>query len=308
MAHSVYLLPALVGVVLLACGAVEQLRGKTRWTWLEGFVAFGVVLFASPLGTFGAEHFVIPKDIASLVPAWLPARQGIAYFVGAALIGASLSFIFRKYTRLAALLTAIMFFSFVCLIHVPGALTHLGNRDYVIDALRDSALSVAAFTVYLRLGNSEPTLLRGQRRLQFARTWLALVVLAFGVLQIMHPQCSPGVPTLRTTPSWVPLPLEFGDASGMLLVVCGIAMFIPRFARAAAIAIAAWMIALTLFLYTVDIFLLPSGDWLLGVNYIFDTMLFGGAMLLLAQALPHAGKLNSYPLAPHRSLVATGRE
>jgi len=47
------------------------------------------------------------------------------------------------------------------------------------------------------------------------------------------------------------------------------------------------MAALTLFLY-VPILLMNSGTEALveGLNYVADTLLFGGALLLLARALP----------------------
>jgi hypothetical protein len=43
------------------------------------------------------------------------------------------------------------------------------------------------------------------------------------------------------------------------------------------------------FLYLTDAcFFLPATQGLLGVNYVFDTLLFAGAMLLLARTLPLA--------------------
>ncbi len=229
---------------------------------------------------------MIPHEIASIVPSWLPARLWIAYFVGTAIIAASLSFIFRKQTRLAALLTAVMFLGFVCLIHVPGAATHLTNRDYWIDALRDSTFGIAAFTLFLQLSDEEAWRERRVLLYPVARIWVAIVLLAFAGLQLLHPECSPGVPTLRITPSWVPLPLVLGYGAGLVLLISGLAMLFERTARSAAVAIATWMTALTVFLYVTDTCLLPAPQRLLGVNYIFDTMMFAGAMLLVAQVLP----------------------
>ncbi len=286
MVHPVFVLPAIVGVVILLAGVLRLILEPTHRSPAEWFVALGPVLFAAPLATFGTEHFVIPNVISNIVPSWLPARLWITYFVGAALIAASLSFISRKQTRLAAVLTAVMFLSFICLIHAPGAATHLRNRDYWIDALRDSAFGIAAFTLFLQLSEDEAWRKRRLILFPIARVWVAIVVLAFAVLQLLHPECSPGVPSLRTTPSWVPLPLVLGYGTGVALLILGLAMFFERISRGAAVAIATWMAALTLFLYVTDTCLLPASQRLLGVNYIFDTMMFAGAMLLVAQVLP----------------------
>ena len=192
MVHPVFLLPAIVGVIILTAGVLLLDREPTHRSLAEWFVALGPVLFAAPLATFGTEHFVIPKVIASLVPSWLPGRLWITYFVGAALIAASLSFIFRKQARLAALLTAVMLLSFICLIHVPGAATHLRNRDFWIDALRDSTFGVAAFTLFLQLSNDDKWKKRRLLLFPIAQTWVAIVVLAFAVLQLVHPDALRG--------------------------------------------------------------------------------------------------------------------
>jgi uncharacterized membrane protein len=69
---------------------------------------------------FGASHFVYADITASMVPAWLPDRLGLAYLTGAihALNGACLLAGIR--VRLAMTIEALMMSSFVLLVHVTG--------------------------------------------------------------------------------------------------------------------------------------------------------------------------------------------
>jgi uncharacterized membrane protein len=281
------MLPAFAGIAILLIGIFTLQREPLPRSLSEWFVALGLVFYAAPLATFGVEHLVIPRGVASIIPSWIPARLFIAYFVGIALIAASLSFTFRKYVRLAALCLAVMFLLFVCLMHVPGAVSHPGIRDLRLVAIRDSSFGMAAFALYLQLGEGEQGSERRYFLLRLARVWMALVAIAFGVLQLMHPECSPGVPSPRATPSWVPLPLMLSYVTGGMLLVLGLAMLYERTARVAALATATWITALTVFLYVTDAcFFLPAAQGLMGVNYVFDTLLFAGAMLLVARTLP----------------------
>lgn len=283
------MVPAIAGTAAFATGVCALEREPRNRPAIEWFVALGMVFYAAPLATFGAEHFVISKIIADIVPAWLPARLAITYFVGAALIAASLSFIFRKGERLAALLLGVMFLSFVLLMHLPAVEAHVDNRNFWSNALRDSAFGVSALGLFLFLREKETLPGRHTPLLRVVQVWMAAVVLAFAAIQLVHPECSPGVPSLRITPSWVPAPLVLGYCSGLILLACGAGLLFEQTARRAAVATAAWMATLTVFLYLADAcFFLPAAQGLLGVNYVFDTLLFAGAMLLLARTLTAA--------------------
>src|SRR6185295_8435644 len=78
--------------------------------------------FAIPLAVFGALHLFGPQFVAPLVPRYMPGRPFWVYFVGCALIAASLSIATRIAVRWSGLLVGIMMFSFVAMIHLPGAL------------------------------------------------------------------------------------------------------------------------------------------------------------------------------------------
>src|SRR4029077_20399138 len=71
---------------------------------------------------FGALHLFGPQFVSPLVPQYMPWRPFWVYFVGGALIAASVSIATRIAVRWSGLLVGIMMFAFVAMIHLPGAL------------------------------------------------------------------------------------------------------------------------------------------------------------------------------------------
>jgi len=281
-----FTLPTIAGTVIFLIGVALWQRDAAHQGLQERFLALGTVFFASSFATFGVEHLVIARAISTIVPPWLPGRLFIAYFVGIALIAASLSFTFKQKVPLAAGLTALMFLLFVCLMHVPAAIHHGANRLPWLLTLRDSSFGIGAFALFVSTTESETVRTRRSGLLLFARIWITAVIMIFAIQQLLHPECSPGVPDGRVTPSWVPLPHFLGYAAGVLLLVCGLLMFTNRYARLGSMVVAMYMTFFTLFLYVPDTFMLSADRKLFGANYIFDTLLYAGAMLLVSRAMP----------------------
>ena len=130
------------------------------------------IFIAAPLATFAGEHFTAARDIAKLVPKWLPLRLPIAYFVGVALLAAALSFVARKCMRWSAPPLALMFALFVLLMDLPAAIAHAGNRIYWIFPLRESQFAIGAFSLAPRISAKFAAL---------ARLWTAAVLILFGI-------------------------------------------------------------------------------------------------------------------------------
>jgi uncharacterized membrane protein YphA (DoxX/SURF4 family) len=120
----------------------------------------------------------------------------------------------------------------------------------------------------------------------FGRIAIAIAAIFFGVQHFLHPEFSPGVPLPKTTPSWVPFPSLWAYLAGAILLAAGIALALNKKPRAAATSIGALMTAL-MFLY-LPILLLSRGESevIVGLNYVAGTLLYAGAALLLASALP----------------------
>jgi uncharacterized membrane protein YphA (DoxX/SURF4 family) len=69
---------------------------------------------------YGWSHFAFAAYTASLVPAWLPAGLGLAYFTGLGHIAAGIALTVGILPRLAATLEAIMMSLFGLLVWVPS--------------------------------------------------------------------------------------------------------------------------------------------------------------------------------------------
>jgi uncharacterized membrane protein len=96
------------GLVLLVIGLLVAKNDVARARGLDRIVALTNLCFAVPLAVFGAEHFALGNSMIGLVPPYMPWRLFWIYFVGVALIIASLSIATRVHVRWSGLLFAIM--------------------------------------------------------------------------------------------------------------------------------------------------------------------------------------------------------
>src|SRR5207245_11171600 len=74
--------------------------------------------FAIPLAVFGAEHLSGARFIMLSVPSYMPWRLFWAYFVGFALLAASLSMATKIQVRWSGLLFGIMMLLFVAMVRI----------------------------------------------------------------------------------------------------------------------------------------------------------------------------------------------
>jgi uncharacterized membrane protein len=265
-------------MLFLITGLISFRKEIAGAVGLNKVVALASVFVAASLAVFGAEHLAGARILMQAVPAWMPAHLFWAYFVGFALLAAALSLTFKKYVRWSTLLLAIMLFIFVASIHVPNVVANPKSRILWTVVLRDSAFAagILAFAAYLWQ----------QRALSnIGRLWFAIVVIFFGVEYFLHPQTAPGVPLLKLTPAWVPLPQLWAYLTGAMLLVSGVALLLNKKTKQAAIAIGLIMTVWTSVLYF-PLLLMASGTQQIaeGYNYVADTLFFGGVALLVAAA------------------------
>lgn len=268
--------------VVLAIGLVTIfLRGDwQKARGLDKLLLFGPLFYAAPVAAFGTEHFTVTEAVASLVPSWIPWHQFWAYFVGACFIAAALSLVTRIQPRLAASLLALTFFLFVVLMDAPAWAQNPRDRFGLALVLRELSFSGGALALAATLAE------QGRRRhilATIARYFVALPVLFYSFEQFMHGDYVPCIPLNLKTPEWV-----FGHAiwtylAAVVYAVAGILLLIGRKARAAA----AWMGLTVLFLVLVVYVPIAVAERasLVGFNYLADTLMYCGTVLLLAGAL-----------------------
>ncbi len=117
---------ALGGAALVVFGLARlsfALRGEpdilaTRCI-IIGRSFFGIAMLG-----FGALHFLYIAYVAFVIPSWIPAHVAFAYATGVAHVAAGLGILTGGLARIAALLTAAMFGSWVLIVHLPRVAAH----------------------------------------------------------------------------------------------------------------------------------------------------------------------------------------
>jgi len=274
------------GLIYLVAGVFilrKEISAARGW---EKLISLGSVFIAVSLAVFAPEHFRGPDFIQQMVPRWMPVHRFWPYFIGCALLAAATSLTARKCVRLSSTLLGSMFFLFVCMIYLPHALRHPASRFGWTYVLRDLSFSAGAWALaglHSRASSPQPS----KWMILFARIVLAIAAIFYGVQHFLHPQFAPGVPLELMTPSWVPFPIAWGYLAGAILLAAGIALALNKKSRTAAASIGALMTVLTLTLY-LGILIRAHGASEINeaLNYVADTLLYAGAALALASALP----------------------
>ena len=276
----------LAGGVVLAIGLVTiVLRGD--WQKARGFdklLLFGPLFYAAPLAAFGTEHFTLTEAIASIVPAWIPWHQFWAYFVGACFIAAALSLVTGIQARLSGSLLALTFFLFVVLMDVPGWAQNPRNPFALALAFRELSFSGGALALAASL--TEQWRKRGTHILAtIARYFVAIPVLYFSFEQFMHGNHVPGIPLERVTPEWVYGHAIWTYLAAVVYAVAGTLLLVGTKTRASATWLG-WTVLFVELVVYVPIGVMERASLDNGLNYVADTLMFCGALLLLAGAMP----------------------
>jgi uncharacterized membrane protein len=276
------------GVALLVIGALAARNDVAKAHGLDKVVALGNLFFALPLAVFGAEHFAAARGIMQIVPKFMPWPLFWTYFVGVGLLAASLSIATKIQVRWSGLLFGIMMFLFVAMMDLPGTLAAPHNRFNWTLMLRELSfgaggwlLAVAAMAT--RDGNRNKLITVG-------RIVIGIAAIFYGVAHFLHPVNVPGVPLENLTPDWIPGRMIIGYLTGAILLVGGVSILLAKKTRMAATYLGTWIALLVFTVYLAILiasFPVASTDVKVeAVNYFTDTMLFAGAILALASAMP----------------------
>ena len=274
------------GIVLFLIGLLAAKTDIVHAHGLDKIVALTNLCFAIPLAVFGAEHLSGARFIAQAVPSYMPWRLFWAYFVGFALIAASLSIATKIQVRWSGLLFGIMMFIFVALLHVPGALAKSGERIPWTIVFREMSFGGAGWVLAgTAMGRERAS---GKILITVGRVLIAITAMFFGVEHFLHPLGLPGVPLEKEMPTWVPARMIIDYLTGALLLATGVSFLLARKTRIAATYLGTWILLMVLSIYgPVLIAALSNSSTAVqveGINYFADTLLFGGVILTLAAA------------------------
>jgi uncharacterized membrane protein YphA (DoxX/SURF4 family)/uncharacterized membrane protein len=110
---------ALAGGALVVAGCFPAGNDTALSRFLAKLIPAGVIFFAITIVSFGILHFMFGKEVAFLVPAWIPYPIFWIYFAGAALLGSGLAIILKIRVPLLASLLGIMIFLWFVILHIP---------------------------------------------------------------------------------------------------------------------------------------------------------------------------------------------
>jgi uncharacterized membrane protein YphA (DoxX/SURF4 family)/uncharacterized membrane protein len=274
--------------LVLAVG-LAAIFARKDWQNARGFdklVLFGPLFYAAPVAGFGVEHFTLTRGIASLVPSWIPLPMFWTYWIGACFIGAAFSLVTRIGARISASLLALTFFLFVVLMDIPGWLRRPADPFALTLVLRELAFCGGPLALAVAL--TAP-----RRRIEdvlaiVAPVFVAVPILFYSFEQFVHPDHVPAIPLQPLRPDYV-----FGGAMWAYLAavsyaIAGALLLIGKKSRGAAIWLGATVFVVVLAVY-VPMAIVERAS-LKGFNFLADTLMFCGTILLVASAMPDSSK------------------
>jgi uncharacterized membrane protein len=274
------------GLALLLIGLLAARNDIAQARGIDKVAALTNLCFAIPLAVFGAEHLSGAKSMLNIVPPYMPWRLFWVYFVGFALIAASLSIATKIQVRWSGLLFGTMMFLFVAMVHIPGAVAAGGRFAWTV-VIREMSFGGGGWVLagIAMGGNCDG---QGKSLITVGRLSIAIAAIFFGVQHFLHPLGLPGVPLQKQMPTWIPARAFIDYLTGAFLIAAGVCFLLARKTRMAATYLGAWIVLLVVVIYgpvLIGALADPStGVKVEGLNYFADTLLFGGVILSLARS------------------------
>lgn len=290
------------GIVVFLIGVWAAKKEIAEARGLEKIVALRHLCFAIPLGVFGALHLFGVQFVANLVPIYMPWRLFWAYFVGVALIAASLSIAAKIEVRWSGLMVGILMFLFVAMIHFRGVLRQPHDRIIWVINFREMSFGGAAWI----LAGTAIDGWRGRGKnllINVGRVWITMALILFGIQHFLHPTGLPGVPLERQLPAWIPGRVLIDYVTGAALLAAAGSVLLARKTRTVATCVGGWILLMVLIIYVPVMITALSepgiGDQVEGINYFADTLLFAAVILALAGAAPRS-EMAGQPSVPRQ--------
>jgi uncharacterized membrane protein len=266
------------GIAALVAGLALARRRFAAASGAGKVLVLGPVFEAVPLAVFAAEHFTAARDLAPIVPHWLPWPLFWTYFVGAALLAASISFIVWRHVRWSAALLALLFLIIVATIDLPSLPRHVHDRIFWTLTVRETVFAGGAMVL---AGSVRPRgSLAGVALERIGRVIVGATMIFYGIEHFLYPRFVTGVPLEKPTPAWMPAPVAIAWVVGITLVVAGVALLVRFRVRMAAAGAGMVLLLLVVCFYGPLLVAEFSTNPVEGLNYFADTLLFAGTVLL----------------------------
>jgi len=266
------------GVAALVAGLALARRRFAAASGAGKILVLGPVFGAAPLAVFAAEHFTAARDLAPIVPHWLPWHLFWVYFVGAALLAAAISFIVWRHVRWSAALLALLFLIIVITIDLPSLPRHVHDRIFWTLTLRETVFAGGAMVLAASVRPRRS--LAGTALERIGRFIVGATMIFYGIEHFLFPRFVTGVPLEKPTPAWMPAPTAIAWVVGITLVVAGVGLFVRSTVRIAAAGAGIVLLLLVVCFYGPLLVSEFHTDPVEGLNYFADTLLFAGTVLL----------------------------
>jgi uncharacterized membrane protein len=116
------------------------------------------------------------------------------------------------------------------------------------------------------------------------RWMMAIPALSYGVENFLHPLHVPVIPLNRLLPDWIPGRLPLAYLTGAVLLASGLSILLNWRARLAAAWLGIMVFVIVLVVYSA--LLVGDSFSIRGLNFFADTLMYSGAILIPAGALP----------------------
>ena len=197
---------------------------------------------ASLLVVVGVQHFLYAAFIATLIPAWYPARLFLAYFVGVAFFAAAVGMLVERTTRPAGTLLGVMFLLFVTTTHIPRIVAHSRDGNEWTSGLVALAMCGGAWIVASTAELEEREI--ADPFLKLGPYLFALAMVGFGIQHFIDAKV-----TTRVGPPWYPGRPLWAYLMGAALLLAGGAIVARKGRQCAGIFLGAIMLLFFLALY-----------------------------------------------------------
>jgi uncharacterized membrane protein YphA (DoxX/SURF4 family) len=176
------------------------------------------------------------------------------------------------------------FFLFVILMDAPAWAQNPRDRIALVLALRELSFSGGPLALAASLTRQSRDRITHVLA-TIARYFVAIPVLFFSFEQFLHGNHVPGIPLERVTPAWLYGHAIWTYLAAVVYAVAGTLLLVGKQTRAAASWLGLTVLFLELVVY-VPIGVVERASLDNGLNYVADTLMFCGAVLLLAGAMP----------------------